>query len=126
MASNTSTARVAPTGSITMPSHLRIAPTGGEGRTWRRSGWMTVGPVTTRIAPNSRAIGQESPSTTCAPSVERTQQTRAPIEVRLRMTAPPRCSSRSRSERPPSKRMTATEIETIGKSSRPSSASGSR
>ena len=45
----------APTGSMTMPSQWATVATFPVGRTWRRSGPITVGPVTTTIAPRSSA-----------------------------------------------------------------------
>ena len=61
MASKTSTASSAPMGSMTMPSHLRTLPLVPVGRTKRSSGPITVGPVTLRMAPSSRAMLQFSP-----------------------------------------------------------------
>jgi hypothetical protein len=55
IASKTRTARMTPIGSIRIPSHLSTLPSGCLGRICRIRGMMTVGPVTVRIAPSSRA-----------------------------------------------------------------------
>ena len=52
--SNTRTASTAPMGSMTMPSHLSVLETRRLGRTCRSNGPITVGPVTTRIAPSRK------------------------------------------------------------------------
>ena len=62
----TSTARTAPIGSIVIPSHLAIALTRPFGRTCRRRGTTTVGPVTVRIAPVSSARAGLKPRMTYA------------------------------------------------------------
>ena len=49
-ASSTTMARVAPTGSMKMPSQRRMPFTGSRTRANRTSGSTTVGPETTRIA----------------------------------------------------------------------------
>ncbi len=59
---NTSSARVAPIGSITIPSHFTTALIRRFGLTVRSSGAMTVGPVTTRIAPSRKATRQCRPT----------------------------------------------------------------
>ena len=58
MVSKTSTARVAPTGSIMMPSHFSTEATRLVGRTWLSRGMTTVGPDTTKIAPSSSDISR--------------------------------------------------------------------
>ena len=52
------TARMAPIGSTTMPSHLTMEPTLREGLMCLMSGAMTVGPVTTRMDPRMAATRQ--------------------------------------------------------------------
>ena len=61
-ASRTRTARMAPIGSIVIPSHLAIVPTRPAGRTWRSSGSTTVGPVTVKSAPITTATSHENPA----------------------------------------------------------------
>ena len=60
--SSTSTARMAPIGSMVMPSHLAMVPTRPAGRTWRSSGSTTVGPVTVSSAPRTTATSHENPA----------------------------------------------------------------
>ena len=60
---NTSVAKLAPTGSIMIPSHFKMGAMEPVGRTCRSSGPMTVGPVTERIAPNSVDTAQPRPRT---------------------------------------------------------------
>ena len=43
-------------GSMMIPSHFRTSATFPVGRIWRSNGPMTVGPVTTRMAPNKIEI----------------------------------------------------------------------
>ena len=50
-------------GSMTMPSHFTTLPIFREGLMCLRSGAITVGPVTTSIAPNRAATRQSNPST---------------------------------------------------------------
>jgi len=54
----TRTARMAPMGSMTMPSHLTMEEILRTGLMTRRRGPMTVGPVTTRMAPRREATVQ--------------------------------------------------------------------
>ena len=61
-ASNTSTAKRAPIGSITMPSHRNIRSISCVGRIELSKGAITVGPVTTSTAPNTAATRQLSSS----------------------------------------------------------------
>ena len=49
-------------GSMVIPSHFAIVPTRPAGRTWRRSGSTTVGPVTVRSAPSTMATSHENPA----------------------------------------------------------------
>ena len=60
---NVSTASSTPTGSLTMPSHLSSEAVSLFSRAWRSSGRITVGPVTTRMAPSTHDTGQLSPAT---------------------------------------------------------------
>ena len=70
---STSSVIVAPMGSLTMASHFRNEADRGSSFAWRSSGMMTVGPVTTKMAPTSIATGHDMPATTCAARVPNTQ-----------------------------------------------------
>lgn len=96
------------------------------GRTDLRSGTITVGPVTTTNAPKSAAKpGLRSTNRYAAP-LATAQVTSIPTETSRQITwLNPRTSAK-RSVRLPSKRITATANDTIGKSRSPKSASGSR
>ena len=61
-ASNTKTASTAPMGSTMMPSHRAMGPVRPAGRTCRRIGPMTVGPVTVSSAPSNSEIRHDSPT----------------------------------------------------------------
>ena len=61
---NTTTARIAPSGSISTPSPSSTARTWSLRRVARTSGAMTVGPVTVTSAPNSAAVFHGSTSNT--------------------------------------------------------------
>jgi len=58
-----STVMSTPTGSLTMPSHFSSAADSLFSRAWRSSGMITVGPVTTRMAPSTTATGHARPPT---------------------------------------------------------------
>jgi len=99
--SYTRTARVAPMGSMTIPSQWATRATVPTGRTWRSSGPTTVGPVTTTVIS-------------------------APTVTRLQTDAPMARRSRALRLSPPSNRISPTASETRGKRISPKSASGSR
>ena len=123
--SSKSTARIAPTGSLRMPSHFTMWLTRPRGRICRSIGPITVGPVITSSAPTRRANSVGRSSSHQAKKAESSQQVRAPTEMSRRMI-PPLCRNSFRlRESPPSKRMTATAIEATGKMTSPKSASGS-
>ncbi len=103
---------MAPTGSITIPSHLAIVPTRPVGRMCRSKGPTTVGPVTTSIVPRMMETARPVRRKRWAAAAVSTAVTRAPIVHRLRITAPDSCSSPNRSVSPPSKRIKATARET--------------
>jgi hypothetical protein len=56
---NTTTPRVAPSGSANVPSRIRIELTVPEGRMNLSNGPTTVGPETTSTAPSTSATSQE-------------------------------------------------------------------
>ncbi len=123
--SNTTTASRAPMGSMTMPSQRRIPAMLRVGRTVRRIGMITVGPVTTMMAPNSRAKSSCRSNNAMAASAISHQVATAPTVTRLRTTCPKPRMSLKRRVRLPSKRMIATAIETSGNNRTPNRASGS-
>ena len=55
-------ARITPRESFTIPSHFNTAPIRGFKRAWRNMGIITVGPVTTNIAPNGTATAHCRPA----------------------------------------------------------------
>ena len=125
ISSKTSTASNAPSGSMMIPSQRRIRPTCAVGRTVRSIGTITVGPVTTMMAPNSIATRQSKPIRKWLAVPTITQVTSMPTDTRLRTTrSRPRISSKRR-VMAPSYRMKATESDTRGYRSSPSRASGS-
>ena len=116
MAWYTSSAKMAPSGSTTIPSHLSRALTRRVGRNCRKIGLITVGPVTMRIAPNSRETRPSNPNTIAA-AVIRPHATPA-VTVHNRKIGRPRSrTSRSLSPSDPSKRTIATERLTPSNSS---------
>jgi len=123
--SRTKTARIAPRGSMKIPSHLRIEARLGCSGTWRSMGTRTVGPVTTRTAPSSTASSTVSPATQRAASAVPSQATTAPTVTRRHTTWPPSRSSANCRLKPPSNRMTATASETAGNKTGPIRRSGS-
>ena len=123
---NTTTAMIAPIGSIRMPSHLRTFRTWDDGLMKSRIGSTTVGPETIRTAPIRTEIGWGRSNSQTIASVAITQVSRTPM-VQSRTTAdrtPAPSSSRFRL-RAPSKRIRPTAIWTAGESASPSSFSGS-
>ena len=96
------------------------------GRTARSIGPMTVGPVTTMIAPNSTASGHARSTRKCAAHAITAHVIATPTVSIRHSSEPMSCSSWNRSVRLPSNRITATDIETTGNSRSPSSRSGSR
>jgi hypothetical protein len=110
---------------MTMHSHRRIELTGAVVLTLRRSGRTTVGPETTRMAPRRIDIDMESPSRMTDATDASPQVSRAPIVTRFLTTDPIARSSENLRLKPPSKRMIATAIETVGKRMSPSRLSGS-
>lgn len=113
-ASNTSTANTAPTGSITIPSHLRAGPLAPMGRIWCSMGTTTVGPDTTSTAPSNTAIGQSMPNSQWAANKERPQVTNIPTVTR-RVTMPPTARNYLTERlKPPSNRINATASDTTG------------
>ena len=62
MISNEATANSAPTGSLTMPSHLRNWPVRPPSFDCRSSGMITVGPVTTMTPAKTMELDQSSPA----------------------------------------------------------------
>ena len=90
VASRTTIASVAPTGSITMPSQRKIAPVGSRGRAKWSSGITTVGPDTTRIAPMSAALDVDTLSKRRAVAPQPISQvTNAPTVTSRRTTDRP-------------------------------------
>ncbi|MEW5297009.1 MAG: hypothetical protein WDW36_000247 [Sanguina aurantia] len=69
-----------------MPSQRSVLATRAFGRTVRRIGAITVGPVTQASAPNSSAIDQLSPATRCAASASSSSVATAPYVTRPRTT----------------------------------------
>jgi hypothetical protein len=61
MISKATTANSAPIGSLTIASQRNSEAGRASSWAWRSSGMITVGPVTTRIAPSTIAVGQLSP-----------------------------------------------------------------
>ena len=112
-------------GSISTPSARRIGPVVPAGRTKRRRGPTTVGPVTTSTAPSTIAAWLEMSKIARAPYQPMRNVTTAPTEINRRTTMPVLRSSRGGRSRPPSNRMRATASETNGNSVPPSSSSGS-
>ena len=100
---------------MTMPSQRRMFDTAAFGLTVRNIGTITVGPVTTVIAPNRKAICQERSRVNRVARAVMTQVLSMPMETMLRTTfCRPRISL-NLSVRLPSKRMIATESEIKGK-----------
>ena len=94
------------------------------GRTVLSIGMMTVGPVTTIIAPNNSDNDQEKSRMKCVAKVIHPQVIATPIVSILRTTF---CSPRiswNLSVRLPSNKIIATANETIGNSNSPNSCSG--
>jgi len=60
--SKASTAASAPTGSLTIASHCRSCAGLRARRAWRKSGAITVGPVTIMMPPKTAAAAQSSPA----------------------------------------------------------------
>ena len=115
---------MAPMGSLRIPSHLMVLRIRIVGRTWRRRGITTVGPVTTKTAPINTASISSSSRISQAAKEASTQVTRAPIVTRLRTTPPISRSSRRLRLSPPSNKISATEIEMKGVNTLPISSSG--
>src|SRR5699024_10601530 len=61
--SNAKTASNAPNGSTTIPSHFKMAAGLGFNFAWRKSGKMTVGPVTMNSPPIINATDKDNPAT---------------------------------------------------------------
>ena len=121
----TTTATIAPIGSIITPSHFSVALTRSGGLTNESSGSTTVGPETIRIAPTRTAIGVGRPSSRMAPTAPSPQVIRTPIVISLRTAGrTSRGNWSNRRPRPPSKRISATTIRTNGDSESPSSSFG--
>ena len=116
---------MAPVGSLTIASQRIAEPSLAVGRMCRSSGMMTVGPVTTRIAPSNADRGQSKPRRKRAAMAESTHVATTPMLAKLRTTRPIFANSAMSRLRPPSKRMIATERDTMGNSAAPSNSSGS-
>ena len=101
--------------SLTIASH-RSSEAGRVAR-WacRSRGITTVGPVTTRIAPSTEAVGQESPATKWAARAVRPQTKGPPKRISRRTAFDVSRISATLSVSPPSKRMIATAIDTTGR-----------
>jgi hypothetical protein len=124
LASKTSTASIAPSGSIRIPSHLRMAANLRVRGTCLSNGTITVGPVTTRIAPNNNATWQSNPSNRYPARAPASHVTITPTQINP-LTAAPACfRSAILRLRPPSKRISATAIEVSGNRRLPNSLSG--
>jgi|TARA_B100000959_G_scaffold123970_1_gene130151 hypothetical protein len=123
--SKTNTARRAPIGSITMPSHLRILEIVAFGRTVLSIGITTVGPVTTAIAPKSNDSSQEKSRMNLVLTAIIIQVTKIPDVTRFLTTFSSPLIWSKRKVRAPSNRITATDSEMKGKRKDPMSASGS-
>src|SRR5690606_8333642 len=115
----------APIGSTMMPSQRSSADTRRVGRSERRIGAITVGPVTTRIAPTSNDSCHGMPTT--IPAAVINAQAMRTVTVHSRSTGWRRSfRSRERSDMLPSNRITPTAIVTPPNStSRPNTSSGS-
>ena len=87
---STTTARIAPSGSISTPSPSSTARTWSLSRTERTSGPITVGPVTETSAPNMNAVPQGSTPSRPASNVPTRNVVKSPTVSRLRTTAPTR------------------------------------
>ncbi len=114
------TARMAPIGSTTIPSHRKIEEILRLGFMSRSRGAITVGPVTVRIDPMTAAIRHSYPSTKAMKTVERMPETITATVQSLNTATRPSLSSPSRSVRPPSNRMIATNSPTTDNSGLPS------
>ena len=107
-----------------MPSHCSMLASLALGRTERSKGAITVGPVTTDIAPNSKEISQDICKIQCADKVPIIPVTIAPTGIRLRtILLWPRISE-NRRVRLPSNKMMATARETMGNSKSPNTSPG--
>ena len=125
MKSSTRTARMAPIGSETMPSHLTMSDKRRDAWTCRNNGMTTVGPVTTRMAPRRTARGIGKSSRMYARAAETNHVIGEPMTSRLRTAGPIALSLRMSRFSPPSNRMIATARLTVGNSISPNNASGS-
>ena len=88
IAPKASTAKIAPTGSIRIPSHFRTAPTRSVGRMWSSSGRTTVGPESERTAPSRIAIRVSRSSNNAAASATSAQVIAKPALTRRDTTCP--------------------------------------
>ena len=111
---------------MTIPSHFSSALTLPRGRRWRSNGATTVGPDSTKIAPSSVAKRPPMSSSQYAAAEPSTHCTSMPTLTKRPTVVPTSRASLSRSVRPPSNRMIATESDTTTCNRSPgSSTSGS-
>ena len=87
-------------------------------------GLITVGPVTTRIAPATAAVGHERPASVCPSQVVAPKVITSPPVTMSHSGQPSLRASDHFSERPPSNRITATPRDTRGDSRSPNSSDG--
>ena len=112
--SNATTARMAPTGSMSTPSASRMVRRLLRRRIRRVSGLITVGPVTETSAPNSNAMRRLQPSASIAVTAAPAIVTTAPSVISRRIVSASRRSRSRLSCSAPSKRITATASPTMG------------
>ena len=125
MASSTPMASDAPTGSIRIPSHRSTEAAGSRGRTTRRSGLITVGPDTVRIAAMRMAISASTSNRINVATVPTAHEIATPTVTRRNTGARASPNDRQWSPVPPSKSSIATPNATPVNSSSPKISSGS-
>ncbi len=113
-------------GSLTIASHLRKEAARRSSLTLRSSGRITVGPVTTVMAPNSTAGRQSMPPASAAASEASTKEIGRATAVSRHTPSPAERSSRKSSARPPSNTTMATASPTIGCRPGPNANAGRR
>jgi hypothetical protein len=102
-----------------MPSHLATGPTRPVGRMCRSNGPITVGPVTTRMAPSKRASEPGMPKISFAATAVSPHVTKTPTVSSPASDLQVFRSSRKRRLKPPSNRISPTDRDTTGNSSGP-------
>jgi hypothetical protein len=124
MLSNTAAANTAPMGSITMHSQRKIGATGSRSRTDCSKGSTTVGPDTTKMAPNKNPAEAGTSNSITAAAPPTSQVTPRPTVTRPATGRPTVRTLASSRPRPPSNKMSPTAMEITGASASPKSTSG--